>query len=43
MDPHESNTNELFEIIVASIEKTKPRWYVNFGAFKHVNGSKEFM
>lgn len=43
MDPHESNTNELFEIIVASIEKTKPCWYVNFGAFKHVTRSRELV
>ncbi len=30
MDLHESNTNELFEIIIPSIEKTKPCWYVIF-------------
>ncbi len=43
MDPHESNTNELFEIVVASIKKIKPCWYVNFGIFKHVIGSRKLM
>jgi len=43
MDLHESNTNELFEIIVPSIKKTKPCWYVNFCAFKHVIGSRKLL
>jgi hypothetical protein len=43
MDIHELNTNELFEIIVPSIKKTKPCWYVNFHAFKHVIRSRELL